>query len=175
MRIPRSSPKVFLFFLALCLVACGTQRQQTTTTTSVTTNPAAATAAPAAVTETGAPTAVQTAAQNPNAAPTEANGAGWDANAVQYRGRNGERFPYNCGPNGAPGSVWGTGTYTDDSNICTAAVHAGLASLANGGNVTIEIRPGESAYKGTTSNGITSSDYGSWVGSYVFVVQKPGE
>jgi hypothetical protein len=35
--------------------------------------------------------------------------------------------------------------------------------------VVIEMRPGQSAYVGSTRNGITSSSYGVWGGSYVFV------
>ena len=61
------------------------------------------------------------------------------------------------------------GTYTDDSSVCSAAVQAGLITLANGGNVTIEIQPGANSYTGSTKNGITSSDYGPWSGSNTFV------
>jgi hypothetical protein len=64
--------------------------------------------------------------------------------------------------------VWGTDVYTDDSSVCTAAVHAGLITLAGGGTVTAEIRPGQSSYKGSTRNGITSSPYASWLGSFIF-------
>ena len=67
----------------------------------------------------------------------------------------------------------GTGTYTDDSSICTAAVHAGLITLANGGKVTIEIAPGANSYSGTTANGVTSSSYDSWSGSFTFPAAQP--
>jgi hypothetical protein len=46
-------------------------------------------------------------------------------------------------------------------------VHAGKITLAGGGSVTIEIRPGQQSYTGSTRNGITSNDYGSWSGSFV--------
>ena len=70
--------------------------------------------------------------------------------------------------------IWGTDTYTDDSSVCTAAVHSGAISLAAGGTVTIEIRPGLDAYRSSTRNGITSVPYGSWHGSFVFVTGPQG-
>jgi hypothetical protein len=76
-----------------------------------------------------------------------------------------------CAPNFSLGAVWGTGIYTDDSNVCTAALHAGLIKRAEGGVVTTESRPGQSSYTGSTNNGVTSYSYGSWSGSYIV---KPG-
>lgn len=93
----------------------------------------------------------------------------WTENATNFRGRNGLKVAYECAPGGQFGSVWGTGTYTDDSSVCTAAVHAGLITQPQGGRVVIEIEPGEDSYDGSTSNGVTSSDYGRWDGSYTFV------
>jgi hypothetical protein len=65
------------------------------------------------------------------------------------------------------GSVWGSKVYTDDSAICRAALHAGVISGA-GGTVTIRSLAGMSSYAPSTSNGVTSSDYGVWPGSYRF-------
>ena len=64
------------------------------------------------------------------------------------------------------GTIWGTGTYTDDSPIGTAAVHDGHVAI--GGNAVIRLTKsgGLSSYTGSTQNGITSSSYGSWSGSY---------
>jgi hypothetical protein len=92
----------------------------------------------------------------------------WTENAARFRGRDGLKVAYQCSPNGTFGSVWGTETYTDDSSVCTAAVHAGLITQAAGGRVVIEIEPGEDAYRGSVANGVTSSDYGPWSGSYTF-------
>jgi hypothetical protein len=50
-----------------------------------------------------------------------------------------------------------------------AAVHAGLITFDQGGNVTIEVRPGQDSYVGGYRNGVTSSSYPSWGLSYVFV------
>jgi hypothetical protein len=95
-------------------------------------------------------------------------GSTWDATAASFRAYVGARFAYTCPPNGTAGSVWGTDVYTDDSSVCTAAVHAGLITLAAGGAVTIEMRPGQASYTSSTRNGIRSSSYGSWGGSFVF-------
>lgn len=105
----------------------------------------------------------------------EPGGSGWGDTAVAFRGRNGARFLYTCPSYGSPGSVWGTDVYTDDSSVCTAAVHAGRITLAGGGYVTIEIRPGQDSYKGSGRNGITTSDWGRWSGSFVIVsAELPG-
>lgn len=94
----------------------------------------------------------------------------WSKDATSLRGRNGQRFTFVCAANGViSGRLWGSGLYTDDSSICTAAVHAGLISAAGGGTVTIEIRPGAGSYQPNTSNGVSSRGYGSWPGSFVFV------
>ncbi len=96
-------------------------------------------------------------------------GSGWSATATAFRGRNGSRFVYTCPRYGIPGGIWGTDVYTDDSSVCTAAVHTGRITLAGGGTVTIEIRPGQSSYTGSTRNRITTSSYPAWGGSYVVV------
>ncbi len=92
----------------------------------------------------------------------------WRRPASFYAGRDETEFTVECEPGGAPGNVWGTGTYTDDSSICTAAVHDGLISAADGGEVQFRLVPGQESYAGSTANGITSKDYGSWGASFVF-------
>lgn len=92
----------------------------------------------------------------------------WQRNAVEYRDKEGEQITLTCSPGGPLGSVWGTGTYTADSSICSAAVHAGIITLDAGGRVTIKIAPGEDSYRGTTANGVTTTDYGSYDGSFTF-------
>ena len=64
--------------------------------------------------------------------------------------------------------MWGTDVYTDDSSVCSAAVHAGLITVEDGGKVVIEIAPAEEEYKGSDANGVESSDYGPWGGSFTF-------
>ena len=66
------------------------------------------------------------------------------------------------------GSVWGSGLYTDDSTLAVAAVHAGVLAVGETAVVDVVIEPGQASYAGSTANGITSSNYGSWSGSYSF-------
>jgi hypothetical protein len=94
----------------------------------------------------------------------------WRMSASQHRGKIGQQFSYSCPSITVMPSVtvWGSGTYTDDSSVCVAAVHAGLITATAGGSITIEITAGLASYSGSTQNGVTSSSYGSWDGSYVF-------
>ena len=64
------------------------------------------------------------------------------------------------------GSLWGTETYTGDSTIARAVIHMGLAKEGETVLVKIQILPGQSSYVGTTQNGITSNNYGSYSSSY---------
>ncbi len=93
----------------------------------------------------------------------------WDGNATRLRGRLDQDFIFDCPPNGSFGTVWGTNLYTDDSSICSAAVHAGIITAKAGGRVKIRIRPGAASYAGTTSHGVVSQAYGEYSGSFVFV------
>lgn len=98
----------------------------------------------------------------------EAPDVDWALDASRYRGEDGTRIAFLCPPDGEVGSVWGTETYTDDSSVCSAAVHAGVINPVEGGRVVIEIAPGEETYEGTEANGVTSQGYGSWDGSFTF-------
>ena len=97
-------------------------------------------------------------------------GLDWNANATVFAGKNGLLVAYKCPPNGTLGTIYGTGVYTDDSKVCTAAVHAGLITVASGGTVTIKILPGRPSYAASTRHGVTSQAYGSWSASYSFVI-----
>jgi hypothetical protein len=92
---------------------------------------------------------------------------------LDLRGMNGERYIFSCPPGKpVPNLVHGSGPYTDSSSICTTAVHAGAIRPASGGDVTIEIRPGQSGgYRGSERNYIQSNSYDQpWSGSFVVVV-----
>jgi hypothetical protein len=95
----------------------------------------------------------------------------WSLNAVEHRAQVGEEFTYDCPPadESRLDTIWGTDVYTDDSSVCTAAVHAGAITFEDGGEVTIEIAPGEESYEASEQNGIESSSYGPWGGSFVVV------
>lgn len=93
--------------------------------------------------------------------------ADWARTPQEFRDRVGESFAFVCPEDGTAHTVWGTDTYTDDSSVCTAGVHAGRVDLVDGGTVVIEMREGEDAYTGSERNGVTTSDYGVWPGSFV--------
>ena len=102
------------------------------------------------------------------------SGFSWADSPSEYRGKDGTRATFVCPADGKPSSVWGTDTYTDDSSVCGAAQHAGKLDAADGGTVTIEMRPGLAAYTGSTRNGVTTANYGSWSSSFVVVGVSPG-
>jgi hypothetical protein len=91
----------------------------------------------------------------------------WNSSASMVSPETGKTYKFNCPPGGKKSSVWGTDVYTADSSICNAAVHAGKLTMDEGGSVTIELRPGEPSYKGTTRNGIITNDYGAYGRSFV--------
>jgi len=81
------------------------------------------------------------------------------------RGRIGESFI--CRITGSTsGTVWGTDVYTDDSDVATAAVHAGVLASGQTGLVKVTIVPPQSGYLSTSRNGVTSYSWGEWPGSF---------
>jgi len=88
-------------------------------------------------------------------------------NATSLRGGRDSYSCYCLAANTQTGNVWGTMTYTDDSRICRAAVHAGVIG-PDGGTVTIHPVAGRRSYQGSRRNGVTTRDYGRWQGSFVF-------
>ncbi len=95
--------------------------------------------------------------------------ARWTDDASAYRGELDTVVSFHCPPAGRPGSVWGTDVYTDDSSVCTAAVHMGLIGMTEGGTVRIQIGPAKEGFQGSPRNAVSSSDYGAWGGSFTFV------
>lgn len=96
----------------------------------------------------------------------------WTATAAEHRDEVGRVFTVVCPSGGQIAEVWGTDLYTDDSSICTAAAHAGLITLEDGGEVTFEIRGGASGYRGSFRNGITTGELGAWENAFAFVKTK---
>lgn len=66
----------------------------------------------------------------------------------------------------ATGSLWGTGTYTLDSTLAMAAVHAGVVKVGEAGIVKVTILGPMAGFVGSTQNGITSSAYPNYPGAY---------
>jgi hypothetical protein len=82
-----------------------------------------------------------------------------------YRGQVGKSFFIEV-TGEVVGTVWGKDVYTDDSALGAAAVHAGVLRLGQRGVVKVTILPGQDCYLGCTRNGVTSSPYASWNGSF---------
>jgi hypothetical protein len=126
--------------------------------------------APPATEETTTTTEAATTTEGPTTTTTEAPDATiadlWRRTAVEFRGQIGEQVPYECPGPGVIGTIWGTGTYTDDSSICTAAVHSGVISLETGGDVLIEITGPQDTWPSTEANGVTSSEWPEWPGGF---------
>jgi hypothetical protein len=105
---------------------------------------------------------------------TDTPGSSVDAQAIEWTtnpratfpGAPGTVFVLSCPPGGARSSVWGTDVYTDDSSICTAAVHAGVITFEAGGTFEMTILAGQTAYPGSERNGVTTSQWGSWDRSF---------
>src|SRR5690242_14875387 len=78
-----------------------------------------------------------------------------------------ESLTCSCPSGFVQSSVWGSGPYTADSDVCTAALHAGVIGL-EGGRVTVNRVPAPSVYRGTQSNGVTSNDFSGYDSAYAF-------
>jgi len=95
----------------------------------------------------------------------------WLLTAEGLEASVGQRVTLKLPSNGQVSSVWGTGVYTNDSSIGSAAVHMGLLTFEKSGEVTIEIRKGQASYEGSIRNGVSSTPYGEWGESFVFINQ----
>ncbi len=75
----------------------------------------------------------------------------------------GKPFECMCTPEiaRAEGTVklYGSGPYDSVSNICIAAIHAGVTS-PEGGPVRVVPRPPADSFEGTIANGVASEDWG---------------
>lgn len=86
-----------------------------------------------------------------------------------YRGKNGTRVTVVCTPNGTLWPAWGTRFYTDDSSLCSAAVHDGRITRAAGGPVTFEVRPEMTNFMASSRNGMDTYFYAGPYWAFVFV------
>lgn len=77
----------------------------------------------------------------------------------------GEETVCACAPGARAGSVWGTGPFTGDSDICTAARFSGAIG-PDGGAVRLLGLPGMNAYEGGTANGVTTRSWGGYGRSF---------
>jgi hypothetical protein len=70
------------------------------------------------------------------------------------------------------GAVWGTGPFTGDSDLATAAVFAGVLKVGQAGIVKVKLVPSPASFQGGNANGVTTSAYGQYpAGAYEIVVK----
>ena len=89
-------------------------------------------------------------------------------NCMDKRGKVGEEYCYKI-TGSTEGTVWGDGIYTDDSNIAKAAVLERKCEIGENRTVYIKIIESKSSYGSCTKNGISTSSWGHWDGSYRFI------
>jgi len=81
----------------------------------------------------------------------------------------GKTFTWKIKGNAAAGTLWGTDTYTLDSALAAAVVHAGVVKDGQAGAVRVKIVDSPAAFSGTTRNGVTSHDYGMYPAAYKII------
>jgi hypothetical protein len=88
-------------------------------------------------------------------------------NLTAYRDQPGKRIVVRV-VGDTRGPIWGgdNDTYTDDSRLASAAVHAGVLSPGEEGIVEVRILPGRDTYEGSRRNGVTSYSWQWHGGSY---------
>ena len=82
--------------------------------------------------------------------------------------RGQDAYECTCPPmSEAYGSVWGSGPYTADSDVCMAALHYGAIGQA-GGDVLAYAFAGMDSYDASFANGVQSSSWGAYDSSFMF-------
>ena len=106
----------------------------------------------------------------------EARGIRWSDSlyGLGLNDNNGKRYTFRCpaAPSRLP-VIYGAGTYTSDSSVCSAAVHSGVITRA-GGTVPVAVGPGQDSYRASMQNGITSYVYGGYERGSLVIIGSGG-
>ena len=92
-----------------------------------------------------------------------------------------EEYTCTCGPGPYPdpegfiGDVFGSAPYSSNSDVCRAALHAGVIGPEGGEVTAISVPPPEDEPRGSTAHGVTSLSMGSnhWDVAFTFEGAKP--
>jgi hypothetical protein len=84
----------------------------------------------------------------------------------------GRRLTFVCPGTDANATVYGTDTYTADSGVCAAAIHAGVLNRGAPGIVTIIMGSGAESFPGSQRNGVSTRSYAAWPYSYTFATDS---
>ena len=110
-------------------------------------------------------------------APEKGDIANAPSTMSQFMGKNGVVFIFRVKAH-KEGPIWGGGrdsVYTSDSEIATAAVHAGVLKAGETGIVKLMMLPGRKSYPAVTRNGLTSHSFDSWDASYKFLKREESD
>ena len=69
----------------------------------------------------------------------------------------GKGYACTCTSNAEQGVIYGTILYSNDSYICTAAIHTGLIANDMAGKIIVQVIESPTVFRGTTQNGIKST------------------
>jgi hypothetical protein len=95
-------------------------------------------------------------------------------NLMAFENQIGKTFVFRV-TGSATGSVWGTDVYTADSNLATAAVHAGVLKSGQTGVVRVQMVAGLQSYAGSTRNGVTSGAWSAYGAAYTVRAAEPAK
>jgi len=90
----------------------------------------------------------------------------WNTTAGEFGLEVGKSGTHECPADGTPSQLWGTGPFTDDSSLCTAAVFVGAITVEDGGTVNFTIVEPTTSYDGGEANGVIANEYGEWPGAF---------
>lgn len=88
-----------------------------------------------------------------------------------FQGQVGKSYWFKVTGN-AGGTIYGSDLYTLDSQISTAAVHAGVLKNGETGIIKVTLVDGQNQYQATSRNGVTSNGWGQYHGSYKVSKQR---
>jgi len=84
---------------------------------------------------------------------------------TQFTQQVGKSFHFGVTGNNN-GTVWGTGVFTTDTSLASAAVHAGALKLGEAGVVKVTIVPSPPQFNGSLQNGINSHSYPQYTAAF---------
>lgn len=88
-------------------------------------------------------------------------------------GNIGKIYTANIRGSSSGGGVWGSGTYTIDSSLSVAAVHAGKLTAGQQGTIYIKLVPSLPNYTASSANGVTTFSYGPYGSTAYQFVDAP--
>jgi hypothetical protein len=81
----------------------------------------------------------------------------------------GKTFTWKITGNARAGTLWGTDTYTLDSALAAAVVHAGVVKDGQTGAVRLKIVESPESFTGSTRNGVSSHNYARYPAAYKII------